>query len=297
MSPNPRSFPCWIKREAPPNHNRPRKIKAISSEATPSSLKTSGPPNFQYYKNQLFRISPVPSPKHTPSQNRSVTIGIMPPPASSKTAPTTTTAGPAGGAGWSHTPTTGVLLWLAVSLPLVAWDTGYMLLRPHTMPGGSLHWPLWAPYKLYGEVDHMYGFKQWRLRNGFAAGQSVMNAVESLLYLAYLWVWYRHGREGWVVSGGRSSRKAVSGKAGGVAVVLGFSAAVMTVSKTVLYWLNEYFSDFDNIGHNKLWDLVFLWIIPNGAWLVFPSILMIYDMGVEIVEGLSRASPQTVKMD
>ncbi|KAJ4294958.1 hypothetical protein N0V88_005198 [Collariella sp. IMI 366227] len=46
--------------------------------------------------------------------------------------------------GWSHTPTTPVLLWLAISLPLVAWDTGYMLMRPHTMPGGSLHWPLWV---------------------------------------------------------------------------------------------------------------------------------------------------------
>jgi hypothetical protein len=150
----------------------------------------------------------------------------MPPPASKNTPAATT-------AGWSHTPTTGVLLWLAISLPLVAWDTAYMLLRPHTMPGGWLHWPLWVPYKLYGEVDHMYGFKQWHLRNGFAAGQSVMNAVESLLYLAYLWVWYRHGREEAVVAGQR--RKAVSGKAGGVAVVLGFSAAVMTVSKTVLY--------------------------------------------------------------
>ncbi|KAK4234462.1 hypothetical protein C8A03DRAFT_18636 [Achaetomium macrosporum] len=215
----------------------------------------------------------------------------MPPPAStSKNAPTASAA--ATTAGWSHTPTTGVLLWLAISLPLVAWDTAYMLLRPHSMPGGALHWPLWVPYKLYGEVDHMYGFKQWHLRNGFAAAQSVMNAVETLLYLGYLWVWHRQGRE--VVPG---RKKAVSGRAGAVAVVLGFSAAVMTVSKTVLYWLNEYFSDFDNIGHNMLLDLVFLWIIPNGAWLVFPSMLMIYDMGAEIVDGLSRASPQTVKMD
>ena len=57
---------------------------------------------------------------------------------------------------WSHTPSNLTLIWLAISLPLVIWDTGYTLLRPHSMPGGSLHWPLWKPYDLYGRVDHVY---------------------------------------------------------------------------------------------------------------------------------------------
>jgi len=43
---------------------------------------------------------------------------------------------------WSHTPSNLAIIWLFVSLPLVAWDTGYVMLRPLTMPGGSLHWPL-----------------------------------------------------------------------------------------------------------------------------------------------------------
>ncbi len=131
---------------------------------------------------------------------------------------------------WSHTPSTPLLLWLAVSLPLVAWDTGYMLMRPHTMPGGSLHSPLWVPYALYGEVDGMYGFKQWDLKNPFAAAQSLMNLVETLMYLGYLWMWYSNGKP--AVAGGRLS---VGGRVGAWTVLLGFSAAVMTVSKTVLY--------------------------------------------------------------
>lgn len=138
-------------------------------------------------------------------------------------------AAPAAG-GWTHTPSTPTLLWLAVSLPLVAWDTGYMLMRPHTMPGGSLHWPLWVPYALYGEVDHMYGFKQWNLRNPFAAAQSLLNAAETLLYLVYLGLWYAYGRQT-----APGARRAVGGRVGGLAVLVGFSAAVMTVSKTVLY--------------------------------------------------------------
>src|SRR5690242_12203083 len=51
---------------------------------------------------------------------------------------------------FAHAPTNLTLLWLIVSLPLVAWDTGYILLRPHSMPGGKFHWPLWVPYELYG---------------------------------------------------------------------------------------------------------------------------------------------------
>lgn len=105
-----------------------------------------------------------------------------------------------------------------------------MLLRPHTMPGGYLHEPLWKPYALYGEVDHMYGFKQWNLNNPFAATQSWLNLVENVLYLVYLGLWYVNGR---ALAPG--ARRAVGGKVGALAVLVGFSAAVMTVSKTVLY--------------------------------------------------------------
>ncbi|UKZ77117.1 hypothetical protein TrVFT333_004835 [Trichoderma virens FT-333] len=145
---------------------------------------------------------------------------------------------------FAHAPTTVTLVWLAISLPLVIWDTGYVLLRPLSMPGGSLHWPIWAPYKLYGEVDHIYGFKAFHAGNGFTSAQGLLNAVETLLYFWYFCAWF--------FSGKRSSAgvKVVSGRAGARATLIGFSAAVMTLSKTVLYWANEYYSGFDNIGHN-----------------------------------------------
>lgn len=125
------------------------------------------------------------------------------------------------------------------------------------MPGGWAHAPLWTPYELYGRVDHMYGFKQWNLGNGFTAAQGVLNIIESLMYLVYLGIWYR------AAAGVVGERRRIAGRAGALAVVVGLSASVMTVSKTVLYWLNEYFSGFDNIGHNKPWDLLILWIIPK----------------------------------
>ena len=140
-------------------------------------------------------------------------------------------------ASWVYVPDTVTLAWLAVSLPLVLWDTGYVLGRPLTMPGGSLHWPLWVPYALYGEVDHVYGFKQWNARNGFTAAQSTLNLAETLLYLAFVYVWQTRGQPvaGAGVWPAGAARNGLVGRAAGWAVLLAFSSAVMTLSKTVLY--------------------------------------------------------------
>jgi len=93
------------------------------------------------------------------------------------------------------------------------------------MEGGALHWPLYVPYKLYGEIDHIYGWKAFNAGNGFTSAQGTLNVVESLLYLAYLYLW----------SKGRASDGSVGGRVGGLGLLLGWAAAVMTLSKTVLY--------------------------------------------------------------
>jgi hypothetical protein len=140
-----------------------------------------------------------------------------------------------GATGFAHVPAALTLVWLAVSLPLVAWDTGYVLLRPATMPGGALHWPLWAPYKLYGEVDGIYGAKAWAARNGFTAAQSALNVVETAMYAAYVWLWYSAPAPTGRAASRAGARKGLGGRTGATALLVGFAAAVMTLSKTVLY--------------------------------------------------------------
>lgn len=162
-----------------------------------------------------------------------------PSPTSATTTTTTTTTNPsstAPAAGiLSHTPSTAALAWLAVSLPLVAWDTGYVLLRPRSMPGGDLHWPLWVPYELYGRVDHVYGFKQWDLGNGFTAAQASLNLVETLMYLYYLYVVWSSAGAKTPAAAGSGKRAAITGRPAARAVLVLFSALVMTLSKTILY--------------------------------------------------------------
>ncbi|KAJ5219069.1 uncharacterized protein N7498_001168 [Penicillium cinerascens] len=202
---------------------------------------------------------------------------------------------------WVHTPSVALTIWLFVSVPLVAWDAGYVLLRPHSMPGGRLHSPIWTPYALYGTVDYIYGWPAYNARNGFTAAQTVMNLVETVGYLYYLWIVYCYGS---TVASGRGARKSqkglvwmltgekvVAGRTGAIALLVAYTASALTLSKTVLYWLNEFFSGFDNIGHNDLSALIFLWIIPNGLWIVFPTYNM-YGLGVEILNALEQATPR-----
>ena len=48
-------------------------------------------------------------------------------------------------------------------------------------------------------------------------------------------------------------------------------------------------SGFQSVGHNSFLTLFFVWIIPNGAWLVFPA-YMLYVFGGELLQGLEIAA-------
>jgi hypothetical protein len=105
------------------------------------------------------------------------------------------------------------------------------------MPGGALHSPIWTPYALYGKIDYMYGWPAWNARIGFTAAQGSMNAIEFAMDAFYLWVVYANGK---VKRGEKKDirwflweEKRVEGA--GLAVLVVWGAAVMTLSKTVLY--------------------------------------------------------------
>ena len=73
---------------------------------------------------------------------------------------------------------------------------------------------------------------------------ALMNIIETLLNLYYLY-----------------SQHVLSSPS---APLVGFASAVMTLSKTILYWAQEYYCGGCAIGHNDLNTLFWFWIIPNG---------------------------------
>ncbi len=121
----------------------------------------------------------------------------------------------------THRPRTLVSAWLFLSSFVVAWDIGYILMRPRSFLGGDLHW-LWSPYSLYMNIDYIYGLPAWDAKDGFPAAQTLMNVVESILNLFYVYLVH--------VRATPSSRA--------VAPIYGLITVTMTLSKTILYVLN-----------------------------------------------------------
>jgi hypothetical protein len=75
----------------------------------------------------------------------------------------------------------------------------------------------------YGEVDYIYGWKAYNEHNGFTNAQSLMNVFELLMQIRYLQIRKRPGHEG-------------------QALLVGYSVSLMSLAKTALYWLQEYYS-------------------------------------------------------
>ncbi|TKY87139.1 hypothetical protein EX895_003816 [Sporisorium graminicola] len=155
-----------------------------------------------------------------------------------------------------HRPRTLVSAWLFLSSIVVAWDVGYILLRPRSMLGGDLHW-IWSPYSLYMTVDYIYGLPSWDSKDGFPAAQSLMNVGESILNLFYIYLVHI-----------KATPAALA-----VAPIWGLIAVTMTLSKTILYVLNDFCCGWCKTGHNDWYTLIVYWILPNGLWILFPTII------------------------
>jgi len=89
-------------------------------------------------------------------------------------------------------------------------------------------------------VDYFYGWPALEANDGFTAAQSIMNIVETVMYFVYLWIVYTYGfresdKSGRGVSNAILGKRKVVGKEAGLAVLIVWSAAVMTVSKTLIY--------------------------------------------------------------
>lgn len=172
----------------------------------------------------------TPSPeKRTPSRRRAAADTAV---SSSSASPTT----------WSHTPTHLTLVWLAIAIPVVLWDTGYILLRPHTFAGGKWHSP-WTPYALYQTIDYVYGLPSYEEHDGWPSAQGFFNLLETAGYAWYMWMVATKGIEegaqgkaekkgvvGWFLQ-----RRRVEGVDGAAMVLALFAISVVTVAKTALY--------------------------------------------------------------
>ncbi|KIK52678.1 hypothetical protein GYMLUDRAFT_233356 [Collybiopsis luxurians FD-317 M1] len=159
-------------------------------------------------------------------------------------------------------------VWYILTAPLMLWDAGYCLMRPRSMVGGDLHW-IWPVYDFYGKVDHVYGVQAFENGDGFANAAAVLNVIENIFAILYLWFTHICPSE--------------------FAPLAGYTGSAMTLAKTLLYVFQEYFCGFCAIGHNTLSGMVLYWILPNLAWTTI-SILIMYHLGKDIQSAMKTAS-------
>ncbi|KAJ7830639.1 hypothetical protein B0H14DRAFT_2365668 [Mycena olivaceomarginata] len=124
---------------------------------------------------------------------------------------------------------TWVFLWFLLTALVCCGRSQPAHCGPRSMEGGDLHW-FWAAYSKYQQV---YGVPSFKKGDGFPNAQALLNVVEMMMNLVYL---YTAHVTAWLP------------------VPLGFTVAAITLSKTLLYWAQEYFCNFCAVGHNSLED-------------------------------------------
>jgi hypothetical protein len=131
---------------------------------------------------------------------------------------------------------TGVeLVWVFVSPLVVLWDVAYVLLRPHSMPGGPIHRPLWIPYEIYGRVDYLYGIPGLERGDGLVAAFAVINFLESTLYLWCAWKLFSESKISQYDEGAWFQERYIEGCMGNKVLLVMFATSLTVCTKTILY--------------------------------------------------------------
>ena len=143
-----------------------------------------------------------------------------------------------------------VVLWMTISTLIVLWDALFILLRPLSFPGEALGFIWEFGYVLYMEVDRAYADQG----NTYLHAMAMMSFVEAVVVAAGL---YAHKLD--------RNREAH---------LLILVASSLTCAKTMLFVLVEFWSGWHSIGHNGFVPLLFVWIIPNGLWIVVPGLVI-----------------------
>jgi len=111
-------------------------------------------------------------------------------------------------------------------------------------------------------------------------GVAVLNVFESTVTLLGLFLYDKHKAK-LAKAGDKDNNPSVGW---GFVLVLLFQAVIFI--QTVLYVLNDATIGFFYSHHNDLFNLVFIYIIPNGFWLLFPFIATIV-LGSQVSRSVS----------
>jgi hypothetical protein len=162
-----------------------------------------------------------------------------------------------------------MLGWLLISSILTLYDAAFVLTRPASLSGGSLHW-LFFSYDSYIVYDPVYA----NLKDAFGVAQSYINLIEiALVFIALTLI-------------------PILPTSSSPHVVL-LIATSSTLLKTVLYLVYSVV-DVEHSGHYSLtdwttWDAgyVSVSLLPVMQWIIFPVATLI-SLGGQLARAASH---------
>ncbi|KAF9546511.1 hypothetical protein CPC08DRAFT_376352 [Agrocybe pediades] len=168
-----------------------------------------------------------------------------------------------------------ISLWFLITAPIILWDAGYVLMRPRSMEGGDLRW-FWRGFDRYERIDKVYSVKGYHEKAGFAPAAAISNLIETSLNLAYLFTVHIAPKD--------------------IAPLLGFAGASLTLCKTTIWVLQEYFCGAcSRSDMSEYSEIVKFWIFPNIMWFTFCSLIVV-RLGRDISASLSRSASEKAQL-
>ncbi|CAO1617451.1 unnamed protein product [Parajaminaea phylloscopi] len=136
---------------------------------------------------------------------------------------------------------------------------------------GALSW-MWPGYQLYETVDNVYSMAAWTEGRGWPMAETTLNIVEDFINAGYLYL---------ALAGSEEQRA--------VAPLVGLMGVLMTFSKTILYFLSDFWCGWCETSHNSWARWLGLYVLPNGFWIVFPGIIT-FQLAYEVADRLQYAA-------
>lgn len=156
---------------------------------------------------------------------------------------------------------TWISLWLLFSILITSWETGFILLRPESLSDQGNYLNIWLPYLRYVKIDTSYA----DLSNEFIKFMPCANIIE--ISIALLALYFNFLRKT------------------AFAILFAFSSLLLTGTKTITVFMLEAYDRFSHVAHNPLFDLIFMYILPNSLWIIFPF-MGVFILGYSLITQL-----------
>jgi hypothetical protein len=146
-------------------------------------------------------------------------------------------------------------------------------------------------------TDLVYGPAVHERGDGFTAAQSICNLVENAINLSYVALWRKGSPLAplvGLVGATATAWKTVSPSTRACLYCLCCFADALWCRSQILYWLMDYLTTANGkpwgmTGHNTRFNWWLLFALPNGLWIVIPS-LIVYIFAREIAAKLRQTT-------